>query len=119
MGLFAGVRKGADKNICKRARKRDFRVQKGPLSKEMHEAHSHLVRAGQARARGAGRVGGRKIVYPDAAIRAAVQRHQSGETWASIAASMGMSETWLYARVSKLRREEAPAQAGDANAKAI
>ena len=71
--------------------------------------HSELIRAGQAKARVAGRVGGRRVTYPEALIRQAIRRHDSGETWAAIAASLRISDTWLYARVSKLRREDAKA----------
>jgi DNA invertase Pin-like site-specific DNA recombinase len=84
-------------------------VQKEPLSKELH-TRSELIRVGQAKARVAGRVGGRRARYPDAVIREAIRRHDSGETWAAAATALGISVDWLYARVRKLRRENANAK---------
>lgn len=85
-------------------------MQKEPLSKDLH-TRGELIRIGQARARAAGRVGGRRTMYPDAVIREAIRRHDSGETWAAAATALGMSVDWLYARVRKLRREDADAKA--------
>lgn len=72
-----------------------------------HTTHSRQTRAGLARARAAGRIGGRRIVYPDAVIREAIRRHESGQTWAAAAAAIGISVWWLYARVRELRRVDA------------
>ena len=77
----------------------------------MHDAHSEVVRAGQAKARAAGRAFGRPTSYSDALIREAVRRHDSGETWAAAATAVGISVDWLYARLRKLRREDANAEA--------
>jgi DNA invertase Pin-like site-specific DNA recombinase len=105
-------------NIFNSKRKDIFSVQKGPLSKEMHTIHGERVRAGQARARAEGKFAGRPGLYSDALIREAIRRHDNGETWAAVASMVGISVDRLYARVRKLRREQAAAQAGDANAKA-
>lgn len=82
-------------------------MQKGPLSKEMHAAHSQRVRAGQARARAAGKIAGRPGTYTDAMVRDAMRRHDSGETWAEAASAVGISIDRLYARVRQLRRSAA------------
>jgi DNA invertase Pin-like site-specific DNA recombinase len=105
------------RNIFNSKRKGIFGVQKGPLSKEMHAIHGERVRAGQARARAEGKFAGRPGLYSDEVIREAIHRHDRGETWAAVATTVGISIDRLYARVRKLRREEAPAKAGDANAK--
>lgn len=79
-------------------------MQKEPLSKLSKELHSELIRAGQAKARVAGRVGGRRTTYPDTLIREAIHRHDSGETWAAVADALGISLDRLYARVRQLKR---------------
>ena len=86
-------------------------MQKGPLSKEMHATHGERVRAGQARAKAAGKIAGRPGLYSDALIREAIRRHDRGETWAAAAAAVGISVDWLYVRLRKLRREDANAEA--------
>lgn len=72
---------------------------------------SAQIRVGQIRARAHGRVGGRRIVYSDAAIREAIRLHDSGATWAAAAAAVGISVENLYTRLRKLRREDADAKA--------
>jgi DNA invertase Pin-like site-specific DNA recombinase len=95
-------------NIFNSKRQSVSDVQKKPLSKELH---GQLIRAGQARARAEGRLGGRPLVYQDVLIRDAIRRHEAGETWAAAAAALGISLENLYTRLRKLRREDANAKA--------
>jgi DNA invertase Pin-like site-specific DNA recombinase len=108
---YIGLFSTGSRNIFNSKRKDIFSVQKGPLSKEMHTIHGERVRAGQARAMAEGKFAGRPGLYSDALIREAIRRHDSGETWAAVASMVGISVDRLYARVRKLRREDANAKA--------
>jgi DNA invertase Pin-like site-specific DNA recombinase len=60
------------------------------------------TKAGLARARTAGRVGGRRPTFTDAQIRAAKELRASGASWKDAANSIGISLTRLQARIRDL-----------------